>query len=216
MGARSKGCRTCKSRRVRCDETQPKCIRCVSGGVACQGYEPRFTFVDENSRIERSQRVSRVQQEELRSRHESLPVVYHSARIPGSKRLAASPVPTQLPLIAFSEHISTSFLISKIFAGRARYDATFSGICGQLPDTWWVHEAAKQSPKSLQALASMFFGRYNALPEMCWKAIRLYGESIADLRAELAKEKSKQNFPMLASVTALCMYEVFYRDHCHV
>lgn len=214
MGARSKACRTCKSRRVRCDEAQPKCTRCVKAGIACQGYEPRFTFVDENPRIERSQRIVRAQQEELRSRDESLPLVYHSARMPGIERLAANPVPMQMPLKAFSRHISTSFLVAKVFAGRARYDAAFSGVCS-LPDTWWIHEAAKQSPKSLQALASMFFGRHNALPEMCWKAIQLYGESIAELRAELANQRRKQSFWMLASMTALCMYEVHHNNHYH-
>ncbi|KAI0402508.1 hypothetical protein F4802DRAFT_348911 [Xylaria palmicola] len=32
------GCRTCKLRRVKCDEGRPSCHRCVSTGRACEGY----------------------------------------------------------------------------------------------------------------------------------------------------------------------------------
>lgn len=32
------GCRTCKARRVKCDEGRPSCHRCVSTGRACDGY----------------------------------------------------------------------------------------------------------------------------------------------------------------------------------
>ena len=144
-------------------------------------------FVDENSRIERSQHVAHIQQEELRSREDSLHLVYHSARIPEIRRSAANPISMHMPLIAFSDDISMSFFVNKIFVIRAHYHGAFLNVrgVGGVPDTWWVHEAAKQSPKSLQALASMFFGRANAVAEMITKAIELYGESIAELRTEL-------------------------------
>jgi hypothetical protein len=32
------GCRTCKTRRVKCDEGRPACQRCVSTGRVCEGY----------------------------------------------------------------------------------------------------------------------------------------------------------------------------------
>nr|XP_036581263.1 tannase subunit protein [Colletotrichum truncatum]KAF6789531.1 tannase subunit protein [Colletotrichum truncatum] len=36
------GCRTCKARKVKCDEAKPKCMRCTSSGRECAGYEPNF------------------------------------------------------------------------------------------------------------------------------------------------------------------------------
>lgn len=33
------GCRTCKQRRIKCDERRPSCIRCASIGRTCGGYE---------------------------------------------------------------------------------------------------------------------------------------------------------------------------------
>ncbi|KAJ0417554.1 hypothetical protein BJY00DRAFT_200825 [Aspergillus carlsbadensis] len=32
------GCRTCKIRRVKCDEQRPSCVKCVSSGRTCDGY----------------------------------------------------------------------------------------------------------------------------------------------------------------------------------
>ncbi|ETN45561.1 uncharacterized protein HMPREF1541_09393 [Cyphellophora europaea CBS 101466] len=34
------GCRTCKSRRVKCDEQKPACARCIKAGRQCLGYAP--------------------------------------------------------------------------------------------------------------------------------------------------------------------------------
>ncbi|KAL2208713.1 hypothetical protein CC79DRAFT_582197 [Sarocladium strictum] len=33
------GCRTCRIRRVRCDEHKPSCVRCTSTGRTCDGYD---------------------------------------------------------------------------------------------------------------------------------------------------------------------------------
>ncbi|CAG8933928.1 unnamed protein product [Penicillium salamii] len=42
------GCSTCKIRRVKCDEEQPKCRRCVSTGRTCPGYpgKPSATTIE--------------------------------------------------------------------------------------------------------------------------------------------------------------------------
>lgn len=60
----SRGCRTCKQRRVKvlqasptlrhntnrlqCDETRPTCKRCEKANVVCQGVEDHFLFLNEN------------------------------------------------------------------------------------------------------------------------------------------------------------------------
>ncbi|KAH9221297.1 hypothetical protein DL95DRAFT_442101 [Leptodontidium sp. 2 PMI_412] len=36
----SKACKTCKTRRVKCDETQPRCLRCVKADRVCYGMPP--------------------------------------------------------------------------------------------------------------------------------------------------------------------------------
>ncbi|KAL1795837.1 hypothetical protein ACET3X_006061 [Alternaria dauci] len=36
------GCKTCKIRKVKCDEEKPACRRCTSTGRTCDGYDPNF------------------------------------------------------------------------------------------------------------------------------------------------------------------------------
>ncbi|KAE9368244.1 hypothetical protein N431DRAFT_381557 [Stipitochalara longipes BDJ] len=47
------GCRRCKARRVKCDETKPRCLRCIQYGRPCTGYDsypPAATRVDSRSK----------------------------------------------------------------------------------------------------------------------------------------------------------------------
>lgn len=47
----SRGCVTCRRRRVKCDETKPFCRACLRLGLECAGYaRPRLRFKDENAR----------------------------------------------------------------------------------------------------------------------------------------------------------------------
>ncbi|OGM43952.1 hypothetical protein ABOM_007991 [Aspergillus bombycis] len=39
---RSKGCVTCKQRRVKCDEAKPECWHCQRLGLHCEGYETKY------------------------------------------------------------------------------------------------------------------------------------------------------------------------------
>jgi Fungal specific transcription factor domain/Fungal Zn(2)-Cys(6) binuclear cluster domain len=50
---RSKGCRVCVQRRVRCDLTRPTCNNCKKGNRPCPGFEPDLKFQDEGERLRR-------------------------------------------------------------------------------------------------------------------------------------------------------------------
>ncbi|KAI5460374.1 fungal-specific transcription factor domain-containing protein [Mariannaea sp. PMI_226] len=39
------GCLTCRTRKVKCDETHPSCRQCSRSGLACGGYEAKIRFV---------------------------------------------------------------------------------------------------------------------------------------------------------------------------
>ncbi|PQE04591.1 negative acting factor protein [Rutstroemia sp. NJR-2017a BBW] len=49
----SRGCRTCKSRRVKCDEARPICKRCKKGKFTCEGFENTdgLIFLNENEYV---------------------------------------------------------------------------------------------------------------------------------------------------------------------
>lgn len=39
------GCKTCKQRRTKCDETKPICMKCAERNIPCGGYAPNFKWV---------------------------------------------------------------------------------------------------------------------------------------------------------------------------
>ncbi|KAL7935864.1 hypothetical protein V8C35DRAFT_298433 [Trichoderma chlorosporum] len=43
---KSKACRDCRRRRVKCDLTLPCCMRCAKAGIVCQGYEHAILWVN--------------------------------------------------------------------------------------------------------------------------------------------------------------------------
>ncbi|OKP12477.1 hypothetical protein PENSUB_1843 [Penicillium subrubescens] len=45
----SSGCKTCKKRKLKCDEQKPKCARCIKRGIECLGYVERRIFVHQAS-----------------------------------------------------------------------------------------------------------------------------------------------------------------------
>lgn len=212
MGARSKGCVTCKARRVKCDETHPICNRCRKSGIDCAGYQP-IVFVDETLRIQRAQAVARRQQQEMAVlRGASIPI-YRSNRV-GASRSPDSVdhlLPT-LPLTAFEENIFVSFLVSKLSESRifhewegappdnlTRYGSTTPG---------WIDMMMADPRTSFRALAAMFFSKAHGLGEAQTTAIKLYGEALPALRNALMCPENAFVFEVLACMTALCMFEV--------
>jgi Fungal Zn(2)-Cys(6) binuclear cluster domain len=56
---KSEGCRTCRKRKIKCDQTRPACRRCQVSGWQCDGYEKNWKFVSENSQLRTQYRQKR-------------------------------------------------------------------------------------------------------------------------------------------------------------
>ncbi|KAF1809861.1 hypothetical protein P152DRAFT_516289 [Eremomyces bilateralis CBS 781.70] len=48
-GQSSGGCVTCKSRKVKCDEIKPQCLRCFQSRIQCGGYSPKGMLPGDNN-----------------------------------------------------------------------------------------------------------------------------------------------------------------------
>ncbi|EXJ63126.1 hypothetical protein A1O7_03571 [Cladophialophora yegresii CBS 114405] len=48
------GCRTCKQRRVKCDETKPSCRQCALKSLECPGYATRWKWSTKHEQIQRA------------------------------------------------------------------------------------------------------------------------------------------------------------------
>ncbi|KAE8393511.1 C6 finger domain protein [Aspergillus alliaceus] len=49
----NKACERCKKRHLKCDETRPKCQRCMNAGVECPGYVQTRKFIDQGASVRR-------------------------------------------------------------------------------------------------------------------------------------------------------------------
>ena len=207
MGALSKGCGLCKRRKVKCDETHPKCIRCLKAGIECTGFTPRLKFVDEEPRIRR-RNIKAHPMTATTSHSASHPSRFHRSWLPNSVSTFGNP----LSLIAFEDDITLSYLLSKFFEGNDPYllHAGQSSQCGLPSD--WIQELRNsgQKPryKSWDALAAVVFGQAHNSHDVMKSALRLYGEALHELRSELSSLENWYTDSTLASITALYLYEV--------
>src|ERR1700760_10880 len=48
---RSKGCSTCRKRKIKCDKRQPHCHNCQVSGWKCDGYERKWKFIQEETQL---------------------------------------------------------------------------------------------------------------------------------------------------------------------
>ncbi|KAH7121625.1 hypothetical protein EDB81DRAFT_230961 [Dactylonectria macrodidyma] len=159
---RSKGCNTCRKRRVKCDETKPTCVRCTKGGFECLGYQraqlwhhtstapfPEMTLPRPNEASQPFMPISRI----------------------------SSP-PPELSLVAFQGDFCFSFMFSN-FVWRS-YGAL------------WLDQAAQGKLGDLafdttKALAQANFGRLNHKSNIELEGVIKYGNCLKTLAADLGR-----------------------------
>lgn len=218
MGARSKGCISCKARRVKCDEVHPSCCRCQKAGIKCLGYGPPIEFVDERPRIEKTLAVLQMQQQELNAMKRLSRPLHHTARLPtlSSYHDLAYPKSCTIMSLAASEDLMlVCFLAKKLLEGRVDtmeiQHRISSGPSSSPPSAWagaWLSEMMKVPHRSLTALAAMFVGKAYGLQDVIISAFKLYGGALSDMQKTLQDPDTKAAFDTMASMTILCMFEV--------
>lgn len=216
MGALSKGCGTCKRRKVKCDNTQPRCTRCYNAGIECSGFATRLRFVDERPRIQRSVEKTHAHIYEPTPEAVSLPLAIHASQSRRFHPLITPPHPADtLPLTAFKDKVFMSYLLFKLFETSDRHPMTDGGEtrCGARPD--WTSALVKKNempgPKSWAALAALVFGQAYSVRDATTTAHELYGQALSEFRHGLSHFNGQFAKDGLASLTALYMYEVSHK-----
>jgi hypothetical protein len=217
MGAQSNGCATCKRRKVKCDETHPKCTRCSAAGVECTGFALRLKFVDERPRIKRRAAVIQAQSHEFftrTSKSNLSNLSFHSSwrRSPRPQPFASPFLAPTLSLTAFKDDIFISFLVFKFFKlehSTTLYTAKESS-CG-LPVDWThylINTPQKSRSKSWDALAAIVYGQAYQSYDVITSALQLYWQALSELRKLLSESRERHTHSTLASITALYIYQV--------
>ncbi|KPM44513.1 hypothetical protein AK830_g2026 [Neonectria ditissima] len=189
---RSKGCNTCRKRRVKCDETKPTCVRCTKAGFECLGYE-RARLWHHTSTAP----FPVVSPPVWELGHRSSEV------IPASNRVQSPP--PELSLVAFQGDFCFSFMFSN-FVWRS-YGAL------------WLDQAAQGKLGDLaldatKALAQGNLGRLNHKADIELAGVVQYGKCLGTLAADLGKRMSMAQGAqeLLVPILVLMMHAASHAD----
>ncbi|KAH7398053.1 hypothetical protein BKA64DRAFT_673448 [Cadophora sp. MPI-SDFR-AT-0126] len=206
----SAGCRTCRRRRVKCDERHPLCVRCEKANYNCEGYAPVHRFVDENARTKRSVRKTKevpgIISDPLESgrTNTALPTSTEVA-ISAARRKEMS-IPSDLSFQGFEDNICTSFTLSHLLAGDS----------GFVPVPWMRLHAEDRASLSgqmgIRALGAMYFGKLHRLGDVENRGRMFYGKALVALSSELQHVEKAWSLAVLQSAMLLALYEFIDDD----
>ncbi len=198
MAPRSRGCRICVRRKVKCDETRPFCERCRKARLQCSGFRDHLIFVNETR-----QTLDRL-----------LPTQRHEAYTPPLSQSSLQqtfPPPVlklyhELRLSGHSEDVYFSYLLERFVATGNRYQDYYGN------NRWILACLSKQDDHpaaslALKCLATTFFGRQHHQASLVADASHLYSQALRSLCQALQDPHKARTFDTLAATTALNFYE---------
>lgn len=206
------GCRTCRRRKIRCDERQPLCLRCEKSCIPCEGYGPKYQFIDEAAKL-----VKPVTTNEPGGKYSSTALRTASSRgttcskvsppefgrvgIPGSSEIGTyNWIPNfgrQLQPKA-DANIQVPFLLTQLFPG------------GSWLDELAIDHSSASAQPSIRALAAVYFGRRHQRPDSIREGAQLYIQALNRLNKDLSHpdEERTWSVSVLRSAATLELYEV--------
>ncbi|KAF4964738.1 hypothetical protein FSARC_7337 [Fusarium sarcochroum] len=182
-GGRSKACRTCKRRRVKCDQSKPHCQRCDKAGLNCEGYVTHSEFVDESSRY--YQGKSPAESDQLQ-----LELVHKPAKTPERQIWRPSPVLLDENVVIHAHLISRLDEVEPLMINLETH-----------PSVETTRALA------VRALAAVYFGKTNHDKRIFDAGSREYGRVLKRLQIDLASSTTVLEWDTLASVICLSMFE---------
>ncbi|KAL9473564.1 hypothetical protein ACSS6W_007944 [Trichoderma asperelloides] len=214
-GRRSKGCLTCRQRKVKCDEKFPHCLRCLNTSRQCLGYGNPQVFINQVlSPASLNPNTEKGQNFQNQPRKMTLSFSTSGAKLPM----------TLSPGISRDE-ITISHLIRKFpvdFAWRLP-----PGVHGSPLSA--VFSTPSERTTAYMAgicLAEAFFARAHKRHDLVVNATLLYNRSLQHLRQDLQDlshhTSAAAMYSNLWSSFLLCLYEVVsgvssvgWLEHCH-
>ncbi|CEI61936.1 hypothetical protein FVEN_g2983 [Fusarium venenatum] len=177
-GGRSKACRTCKRRRVKCDNGKPHCQRCEKAGLNCEGYVTYEEFVDETKRFSTGKPTVKSGELQLQLAHKQQQV--------------CRPV---RPLINENDIIH-AHLLSKI-----------EGVIPLMTNLESLPSSSSTRSLAIRALAAVYFGKTNSDKRIFDLGTREYVKALKKVHTDLSSSTAALEWDTLVSVLCLCMFE---------
>ncbi|KAH4215963.1 hypothetical protein HBI25_221940 [Parastagonospora nodorum] len=202
---RSKGCKTCLRRHVKCDQIRPTCLRCSKGKFECLGYRETL-FIDGREQVLR--RLNSTQnlylqkttsgsleyaQDYQTSLHFSNDDEIHDAGV--------SQPQVPLSLSPMREAYFVSYLIANDEGPMKVFFRDLLLTSHQDP----LQKSVKE--QCSLAFATTFFGVGHAQRSLIDEGRRLYLQALGAVNAILRDPTRSRSIEALGSVVTLCLYE---------
>ncbi|KAH7128643.1 hypothetical protein B0J11DRAFT_275581 [Dendryphion nanum] len=208
-GRPSRGCMTCRRRRVKCDETRPKCNRCIKLSTSCEWRDDwSNVFRDQEQwaekkvekRVERAQNHRKKQQNQL--------VLKSPAHVPKTKHENTFGLinPLAMPQIGAEVYAISQFFVDY---GFLKGTCPFTDVVYPLYDSQNAPECLKSI---LPAVALASIARQTRRYELMQEAQRQYGRSLKRLAHTLSDPVALKHDATLATVYMLSLYEMICFD----
>ncbi|KAJ5740844.1 hypothetical protein N7493_000716 [Penicillium malachiteum] len=205
VGGRSKGCKTCRKRRVKCDEGKPTCQRCHKAGKTCEGYVQFAEFHDVTDRVARKTSPGS-QSSSLVSSSASIIFVDDAGTAQGD--FIEEPF---LPLRinpAFDEQlVFEKNLVDRLFSWHENPHSPHSA--GWIMVLLGVKEEdSVLNFSSFRALATAFFGKMRGAPILMAKSKKYYSRALVVLQTQLQDPEGVFEDEVLLGIVCMSIYEL--------
>ncbi|KAL2836116.1 hypothetical protein BJY01DRAFT_238429 [Aspergillus pseudoustus] len=212
-GGPSKGCYTCRARKVKCDETKPVCNRCAKGNRSCGGYRVLPSSKTANKRSEQSQKRS--------TRPSSM---QEDQKDPMTTRLASlsetpAAILSQCPLQSQNEPEASLYaaFYSQIIR-LPQVQSLHGGFLTTLPSILadLKHPSTSPLPPAFTALLLTFVPEKRDTKNRCvpTEAMGCYGKALQLTRQVVEERDEQRATEVIMTIFVLGMYEDFTcEDH---
>lgn len=188
----SKGCWTCRQRRVRCDLAKPDCQRCIRKGQVCGGYQPktqpRIRFKDQTAKFQPS--ASTEQCDALLRNHGAF--------------VSNQSIPAWLP--PSEDDFATHFFL-KFIAGLGRSQQSTEGFLELVPGYYAVGKKDSVFNMVLLAVATRFWAMWKNIDNDFGAPHPPLARAATRLRAAIQDPVERKSDSTIFGVMLLHFYE---------
>lgn len=223
---KSRGCITCRRRKIRCDEKYPDCERCMHSGRTCEGYARYPTFLNRTSHgLQKRHALEEVKPRSSSASTRSLSDQSQSSKASESQLMhqpdrsgiiSLDPTPNLQRQASNNASLNSTQLVGLFWSVWA----PTNNVAQNHSDTEWM-KVALSIPDSTTALQLSI--RALALNRVGWanddEGLKLhgsivYGTALRELQRSLWDEKLMWHDESLAAAYILSNYEVSDPQDC--
>ncbi|KAF2010498.1 hypothetical protein BU24DRAFT_454859 [Aaosphaeria arxii CBS 175.79] len=201
-GRPSRGCLTCRRRRIKCDETRPDCKRCVKLNVDCEWRDEWSTVIRPQESWAKktvAQRVERVQNRRNEQQERELLLNHPSTVLPSSDGMVGLQVRPEL------------YAIERFYQDYGFRANTVNFL--NFVEPYYGSQAISQCINSvLPAVALVNVAKQQRRHDLMQEARRHYGRALRSMTEILKDPVARKHDATLVTVYLMALYEVICFD----